>query len=60
MKNNYLEQQMNYKNKLLVLERQIKHLSDANNNFVQENNEVQTQLKDFQLYTNMAKIHKSN
>ena len=40
-----------------MLERQIKHLTDANNNFVQENNEVQTQLKDFQMYTNMAKVN---
>ena len=40
-----------------MLEKQLKHLSEANNNFVQENNEVQTQLKDFQLYTNMAKVN---
>ena len=59
LKNNYLEQQKEYQNKLVILERQIKHLSEANNNFVQENNEVQTQLKDFQLYTNMAKVHKT-
>ena len=57
LKNNYTEQQKMYQNKVLVLERQIKHLTDANNNFVQENNEVQTQLKDFQMYTNMAKIN---
>ena len=57
LRNNYLDQQKNYQNKLLVLERQIKHLTDANNNFVQENNEVQTQLKDFQMYTNMAKVN---
>ena len=35
----------------------MKNLSDANNNFVQENNEVQNQLKDFQMYTNMAKVN---
>ena len=57
LRNNYLDQQKNYQNKLLVLERQVKHLTDANNNFVQENNEVQTQLKDFQMYTNMAKVN---
>ena len=57
LKNNYLDQQKTYQGKILVLERQIKHLTDANNNFVQENNEVQTQLKDFQMYTNMAKVN---
>ena len=57
LKNNYLDQQKTYQGKILVLERQIKHLKDANNNFVQENNEVQTQLKDFQMYTNMAKVN---
>ena len=58
LKNNYLEQQKNYQNKCLVLESQIKHLTDANNNFIQENFELQNQLKDFQLLTNMAKVHK--
>ena len=58
LKNNYLDQQKNYQNKLLVLERQIKNLTDANNNFAQENNDVQIQLEDFQKYTNMARISK--
>ena len=58
LKNNYLDQKKEYQSKLLVLERQVKHLSDANINFVQENNEVQSKLKDFQIYTNMAKVNK--
>jgi len=58
LRNNYLDQKKEYQSKLLVLERQVKHLSDANINFVQENNEVQNKLKDFQIYTNMAKVNK--
>ena len=58
LQNNYLDQKKEYQSKLLVLERQVKHLSDANINFVQENNEVQSKLKDFQIYTNMAKVNK--
>ena len=58
LKNNLLDQKKEYQSKLLVLERQVKHLSDANINFVQENNEVQNQLKDFQIYTSMAKLNK--
>ncbi len=46
-----------FRNQLNVLERQVKTLSEANSNFVQENNEVQNQLKDFQIYTNMAKVN---
>ena len=56
LKNTYLEQQKNYQNKLLVLERQIQHLTDANNTFAEENNNVQTQLKEFQLWTNKIKV----
>ena len=59
LRNNYLDQKKEYQSKLLVLERQVKHLSDANINFAQENNQVQTQLKDFQIYTNMAKVNKT-
>ena len=51
------EQRKSYENKIKILEKQLKHLSDANNNFVQENNEVHTQLKDFQMITNMAKAN---
>ena len=58
LRNNYLDQKKEYQSKLLVLERQVKHLSDANINFVQENNEVQNKLKDFQIYTNMAQVNK--
>ena len=58
LRNNILDQKKNYQSKILVLERQVKHLSEANINFVQENNEVQTKLKDFQIYTNMAKVNK--
>ena len=57
LRNKNTEQQNSYENKIKILEKQLKHLSDANNNFVQENNEVQTQLKDFQLLTNMAKVN---
>ena len=57
LRNNYLDQKKEYQSKLLVLERQVKHLSEANINFVQENNDVQTQLKDFQIITNMAKAN---
>jgi chromosome segregation ATPase len=56
LKNTYLDQQKNYQNKLLVLERQIQHLTDANNTFAEENNNVQTQLKEFQLWTNKIKV----
>jgi len=58
LRNKNTEQQNSYENKIKILEKQLKHLSDANNNFVQENNEVQTKLKDFQIYTNMAKVNK--
>ena len=57
-KDNYLDQKKEYQSKLLVLERQVKYLSDANINFLQENNEVQNQLKDFQIYKSMAKLNK--
>ena len=57
LKNKNSEQRKNYENKIKILEKQLKHLSDANNNFVQENNEVHTQLKDFQMITNMAKAN---
>ena len=57
LRNNLLDQKKIYQSKLLILERQVKHLSEANTNFLQENNEVQTQLKDFQMYTNFAKAN---
>ena len=57
LRNKNSEQEKNYKNRINVLEKQLKNLSDANSNFVQENNDVQTQLKDFQMYTNMAKVN---
>ena len=57
LRNNLLDQKKTYQSKLLILERQVKHLSEANSNFLQENNEVQTQLKDFQMYTNFAKAN---
>ena len=57
LRNINTEQQKSYENKIKILEKQLKNLSDANNNFVQENNEVQNQLKDFQMYTNMAKVN---
>jgi len=57
LRNKNYEQEKNYKNRINVLEKQLKNLSDANSNFVQENNDVQTQLKDFQMYTNMAKVN---
>ena len=55
LRTSYLEQQKNYQNKLLILERQVKNLTEANNNFVQENNNVQKQLKYFQMYTSKVK-----
>ena len=57
LRNKNEEQQKSYESKIQILEKQLKHLSDANNNFVVENNEVQTQLKDFQMFTNMAKVN---
>ena len=57
LRNNLLDQKKTYQSKLLILERQVKHLSEANSNFLQENNEVQTKLKDFQMYTNFAKAN---
>ena len=57
LRNKNLDQQKKYQNKITVLEKQLKNLTDANNNFVQENHDVQTQLKDFQIYTNMAKVN---
>ena len=55
LKNNYLEEQKKYQNKILILEKQIRILTDANNTLAQENNDVQSQLKDFQIYTNMIR-----
>ena len=57
LKNENLDLQKNYKSKIHVLERQVKHLSEANNNLLSENNNIQTQLKDLQMYTNMAKVN---
>ena len=52
-----LEQKKGYEDKIKVLEKQLKHLSEANSTFVQENNKVESQLKDFQILTNMAKVN---
>ena len=60
IRNKYLEQQRDFQNKCLILESQIKHLTNANNNFVQEYNDAQAKLKEFQLYTNMRKVCKEN
>ena len=60
IRNKYLEQQRDFQNKCLILESQIKHLTNANNNFVQEYNDVQAKLKEFQLYTNLQKVSKEN
>ena len=57
LKNENLDLQKNYKSKIHVLERQVKHLSETNNNLLSENNNIQTQLKDLQMYTNMAKVN---
>jgi len=51
------EQKNNYEEKIKILEKQLKNLSQANSTFVQENNKVETQLKDFQILTNMAKVN---
>ena len=55
LKNNYLDQQKNYQNKQLILERQIQHLTDANKTFAEENNNLQAELKQFQLWTSQMK-----
>ena len=52
-----LQQKKGYEDKIKVLEKQLKHLSEANSTFVQENNKVESQLKDFQILTNMAKVN---
>jgi predicted nucleic acid-binding Zn-ribbon protein len=51
------EQKKNFEEKIKILEKQLKNLSDANSTFVQENSKVETQLKDFQILTNMAKVN---
>ena len=51
------DQKKNFEDKIKVLEKQLKNLSDANSTFVQENSKVETQLKDFQILTNMAKVN---
>ena len=55
--NKITEQKKNFEDKIKILEKQLKHLSEANTTFVQENNKVETQLKDFQILTNMAKVN---
>ena len=57
LNNKNVEQKNNYEEKLKVLEKQLRHLSEANSTFVQENNKVESQLKDFQILTNMAKVN---
>ena len=58
LKNNYLDQQKNYQNKLLISERQIQHLTDANNTFAEEISNLQTELKQYQLWTNTLRAKK--
>ena len=55
--NKIKEQKRDYEDKIKVLEKQLRHLSEANSTFVQENNKVESQLKDFQILTNMAKVN---
>ena len=57
LNNKNVEQKNNYEEKLKVLEKQLRNLSEANSTFVQENNKVESQLKDFQILTNMAKVN---
>ena len=57
LRNELIKAKDNYEEKIKILEKQLKHLSEANNTFVQENNKVETQLKDFQIFTNMAKVN---
>ena len=57
LKNSNAELQKKYQSRMMVLEKQIDNLTEANQNFVQENNKVQTQLKNFQMYTSMAKVN---
>ena len=42
---------------MLVDTQNIVSITEANQNFLQENSKVQTQLKDFQIYTSMAKVN---
>ena len=51
------EQKINFEEKIKILEKQLKNLSDANSTFVEENSKVENQLKDFQILTNMAKVN---
>ena len=51
------DQKKNFEEKIKILEKQLKNLSDANSTFVQENSKVETQLKDFQILTNMVKVN---
>ena len=51
------DQKKIFEEKIKILEKQLKNLSDANSTFVQENSKVETQLKDFQILTNMAKVN---
>ena len=44
-----------YENQIATLKKQIEQLSSSNYTFAKENGEVQTQLKDFQIYTNMVR-----
>ena len=57
LRNELIKAKDNYEEKIKILEKQLKHLSEANNTFVQENNKMETQLKDFQILTNMAKVN---
>ena len=58
LRNKYLDQQKNYQNKLILLEKQIENLTESNNNFVKENNAIQAELRNFQIWTNKVRATK--
>ena len=49
---------INFESKIETLEQQLRQLKTANLNFAKENSEINSKLKDFQLYTNMVKAQK--
>ena len=51
----YLSKKIYYEDQIATLKKQIEQLSSSNYTFAKENGEVQNQLKDFQIYTNMVK-----
>lgn len=53
----YLSKKIYYEDQISTLKKQIEQLSSSNYTFAKVNGEVQNQLKDFQIYTNMVKAN---